>query len=87
MKSDLKKTNLVEREGESAPFDSDNKQAVQGGYDSKLIPIVNASSNCVRLNDRDTAVAVFNRSGTQAVSAGTQISGGVGSSAATCSHR
>lgn len=49
------------------------QQTVQGGYDSKLIPIVNGSSNCVRLNEHDTAVADFNRSRTQAVSEGTQI--------------
>lgn len=47
---------------------------MQGGYDSKLIPIVSGSSNCLRHNDRDTGVAIFNRSGTQAVSEGTQIS-------------
>lgn len=33
-------------------------RGVEGWYDSELIPVVDVSANCVRLNERDTAATV-----------------------------
>lgn len=70
-------------EGSSSDRTAHGGGGVEGWYGSALIPVVDVSANCVRLNEPDTTVEVrffspsnffffffFKRSGTQAVSGG-----------------